>query len=590
MNRSLLQTIVRQAEAFAMPGEAATDADLLARFSATKDETAFAELVRRHGPMVWSVCRQLLPNSADAEDAFQATFLALVRSAATVRSAAALGAWLHGVAVRVATKVKRTAVRRKQRETKVASRDHEGAASPVADMEWEELLAAVHEEVQRLPDVLRTAFVLCDLEGVRQPEAAARLGWKLGTLSGRLTKARQQLLDRLAQRGIAAATACGSVGLGTAVASAAVPSELVGKVMLLAGAPATAPAAILNLALEVGSMWNKTKLLAAAVLVAGGLSFGVGAGLLSNVDAQQPPGGEPPRGGPPTGAPPTGAGGRDPGARPGGERDRGGPGAPGGPGAGVPGAPGQPPGGFGRGGGGGGFGGAASAPVARSWEYKFATKPQSREEFMKLLNDNGEQGWEYAGIADFPPPTIGRDRDPEVRGGGGGGRTEPQHVVVFKRQKFPGGVMGAGGMMGGMGPGGAGGPGGPPMGGATGPVGPPMGGGRGPGAGGGAGAGPAAPGGAVPAGGAGRPGAGGPGMPPQGGAELKMITLKNANAADMVSILTDVFGNRGGLRIVADQRTNTIIVQAGSADIVLIEKLTEALDKPAQDPKRGPGR
>ncbi len=69
-----------------------------------------------------------------------------------------------------------------------------------------------------------------------------------------------------------------------------------------------------------------------------------------------------------------------------------------------------------------------------------------------------------------------------------------------------------------------------------------------------------------------------------------MISLKNANAADMVSILNDVFGNRGGLRIVADQRTNTIIVQAGSADIVLIEKLTEALDKPAQDPKRGPGR
>src|SRR5436305_6586625 len=120
MNRTLLETVVRHAGALAAgSGDAAPDDALLRRFVALKDETAFAELVRRHGPMVWAVCRQLLPNQADAEDAFQATFLALVRSAATVRTVA-LGAWLHGVAVKAAAKVKRAAARQRQREERVA--------------------------------------------------------------------------------------------------------------------------------------------------------------------------------------------------------------------------------------------------------------------------------------------------------------------------------------------------------------------------------------------------------------------------------------------------------------------------------------
>ncbi len=595
MNRNLLQAVVRQAEAFAAPGDASADPDLLARFAETKDEAAFAELVRRHGPMVWSVCRHLLPNPADAEDAFQATFLALVRSARSVRSASALGAWLHGVAVRVAAKVKRSAVRRKQRETEVASRAPSvaGPSAPVADATWDDLLAAVHEEVQRLPDALRTAFVLCDLEGVRQPDAAARLGWKLGTLSGRLTKARQRLLERLAQRGIAASTAVGLVGLGAAVSGAAVPAELVGKVMSLAAAPASVPAAIFNLALEVSPVWNKTKLVAAAVLVAGGLSFGVGAGLLSNADAQPPGGTQPATGagrdpGARAGQPPGGAGRGDPDARPRGEG-----GGRSGPTTGAPGLPGMAaPGG--RGGGGSGFGGYLGEPggrAARGWEYKFVDKPRTRDEFTKLVTDHGEQGWELAAVTEF-------DRSSGRGAGPGAGRSEPEGVVVFKRQRSPGGVTGGG--FGGA----AGGPGGTPMGGGFGGFGGAGGGGPPQPGGAGAGAGGPSPGG-VRGGGAGGsgggPGAsgtpGGPGMPPgaipapagpQG--EPKIFALKNATAVEMERIIVELFGNRGNFRLVSDPRTNSLIVTAGQADLDMIAKLLEALDRPTDAGPKGPRR
>ena len=147
MGRSLRHIVLRHADARGA-GEGTPDAEVVARFARTKDEAAFAELVRRHGPMVWSVCRHLLGDEADAEDAFQATFLALVRSAGRIRCGAAVGGWLHGVAVRVAHKLKRSAARRKQREEKAAGPE---AGRPVPDSRWSALLAAVHEEVHRQP-------------------------------------------------------------------------------------------------------------------------------------------------------------------------------------------------------------------------------------------------------------------------------------------------------------------------------------------------------------------------------------------------------------------------------------------------------
>src|SRR5262249_37528909 len=187
---------------------------VLRRFVSERDEAAFAVLVRRHGPLVWTVCRQLLPHEADAEDAFQATFVALVRAAGTVRAPAALGVWLHSVACRVASNVKRSAGRRRRREQKGASAE---AVVPVASCTWDRLQIAVHEEVRRLPQPLRTAFILCEFEGRGHQEVATALGWKIGTLSGRLTKARQLLLDRLGKRGISA----GAVVAGAIVTAAA---------------------------------------------------------------------------------------------------------------------------------------------------------------------------------------------------------------------------------------------------------------------------------------------------------------------------------------------------------------------------------
>jgi RNA polymerase sigma factor (sigma-70 family) len=280
MRPDLVRTLTRRLEAVAAdPGP---DAELVRRFAAGRDPAAFAALVRRHGPMVWGTCRHLLAEPADAEDAFQATFLALVRSAGSIRTPAAVGAWLHGVAVRAAAKVKRTAARRKKRERAAASA--EATPAPVPDGKWEAALAAVHDEVGRLPEPLRAAFVLCELEGVPPADAAARLGWKPGTLSGRLTRARQRLLGRLARRGLAPAA-----GLGVVCTPAAAPARVVDAVLTFPTAAGAVPAAVAHLANGATDM-SRTKRIAAAVLVAGGLAAGAWA-RLAPAGAQAPPAG-----------------------------------------------------------------------------------------------------------------------------------------------------------------------------------------------------------------------------------------------------------------------------------------------------------
>ena len=120
MKRNALELILAHAQTLARAGmREHGDADLLQRFG-DGDEAAFSELLHRHGPMVWATCRQTLPCQADAEDAFQATFLALVKSSKSIRSTQSIGAWLHGVAVRIVTQLKRSAVRRRQREERSA--------------------------------------------------------------------------------------------------------------------------------------------------------------------------------------------------------------------------------------------------------------------------------------------------------------------------------------------------------------------------------------------------------------------------------------------------------------------------------------
>jgi RNA polymerase sigma factor (sigma-70 family) len=181
-----------------------TDRQLLTDFTARKNEQAFAELVRRHGPMVLGVCRQLLRHEQDAEDAFQATFLVLARKADSIRSPEALPNWLYGVATRLATRNRAAASRRQARE--VALMDPP-ATEPEGQTPGAEWWPALCEEIGRLPDQYRTPFVLCYLEGKTNEEAARLLKCPTGTVFSRLARARKRLRERLARRGLVISSA-----------------------------------------------------------------------------------------------------------------------------------------------------------------------------------------------------------------------------------------------------------------------------------------------------------------------------------------------------------------------------------------------
>jgi RNA polymerase sigma-70 factor (ECF subfamily) len=201
-----------------------SDGVLLERFrSGGRDpaaEAAFAVLVARHGPMVYGVCRRALGDPNDAADAFQATFLVLVRKAASVRGDDSLGRWLYGVSRRVAAKARATRTRRAAREGREPGPEPAGAES--TDLaERRELLAALDEEVSRLPEPFRAAVMLCDLGGMTQHAAAAQFGCPVGTVESRLARGRKRLRERLARRGLAPMFA-GPAG----VAPPAVPEAL----------------------------------------------------------------------------------------------------------------------------------------------------------------------------------------------------------------------------------------------------------------------------------------------------------------------------------------------------------------------------
>src|SRR5262249_17782619 len=158
-----------------------SDRELLQRFLAGREERAFAALLRRHGPLVWSVCWQVLHHRQDAEDAFQATFLLLARQAGSIRKTTAVASWLYRVAQRVARKGGKNMPRRRTQERQVERR---GVRPPEAEAAWRELQAVLTEELERLPEKYRAPFLLCCLEGKSGPEAARQLGWKEGTVTG----------------------------------------------------------------------------------------------------------------------------------------------------------------------------------------------------------------------------------------------------------------------------------------------------------------------------------------------------------------------------------------------------------------------
>jgi RNA polymerase sigma factor (sigma-70 family) len=195
-----------------------SDRALLERFLGQCDSAAFAALVRRHGPTVLGVCRRVLHNAHDAEDAFQATFLVLVRKGRSIAKREALGSWLYGVAYRLALKAQADIVRRRQHERQAANRFEASAKhEPTGD----DLRPILDEEVNRLPDKYRRPIVLCYFEGKTYQEAARLLGWPAGTTSVRLARARELLRTRLALRGLALSAAALVVGLTEGTASAA---------------------------------------------------------------------------------------------------------------------------------------------------------------------------------------------------------------------------------------------------------------------------------------------------------------------------------------------------------------------------------
>src|SRR5919198_1974720 len=179
-------------------GDSLTDGQLLESFLTGRDEAAFEVLLRRHGPMVLGVCRRVLGNADDADDAFQATFLVLVRKAATVRPRETVGNWLYGVAYRTAQKARVMNAKRRTKEKQARERRR---PEPPGDAVPEELLPRVEAELTRLPDKYGVPVVLGDLGGKGRGEAARLLGLPEGTLSWRLAQAKKMLARKLSRHG-----------------------------------------------------------------------------------------------------------------------------------------------------------------------------------------------------------------------------------------------------------------------------------------------------------------------------------------------------------------------------------------------------
>jgi RNA polymerase sigma factor (sigma-70 family) len=226
-------------------GDGQTDGQLLEGFVCRREGAALEALVRRHGPMVWGVCRRALRNPQDAEDAFQATFLVLVRKAASVVPRELVGNWLYGVAYQTAWKARVTTAKRRAREQQVPQPPEPAAGEQDP---WRDLRPLLDQELRRLPARYRAAIVLCDLEGKTRAEASRQLGVPEGTLSGRLTRGRAMLAKRLRGHGLVQ------------------PVGVLASMWL----PDSAPAALVSSTVEAAMRF-------AADPAAGGISLGVAA-------------------------------------------------------------------------------------------------------------------------------------------------------------------------------------------------------------------------------------------------------------------------------------------------------------------------
>jgi RNA polymerase sigma factor (sigma-70 family) len=242
------------------------DARLLERYLANRDGLAFEALVRRHGSMVMGVCRRVLDDSNDADDAFQAAFLLLARKARSIRDDNSVGGWLHRVAWRIALQVKSDAARRRDQERRAAERTGEAIAP---DSWHDDTAAVIHQEIDRLPDRYRRPVVLCCLEDMTYQQAASHLRWSEATTRGRLARARELLRARLSRRGVTLA------GGAAPVPAALLRSAVRSARHLALGESATAASAttiVLMKQAARGMMIAQFKAIAAAALLVAALT------------------------------------------------------------------------------------------------------------------------------------------------------------------------------------------------------------------------------------------------------------------------------------------------------------------------------
>jgi RNA polymerase sigma factor (sigma-70 family) len=250
------------------------DAELLKEFAARQDESAFESLVARHGPMVQGVCRRILGDVHEAEDAFQAVFLVLVRKSGSIRKPELLANWLYGVACRIARKARIRAIRKENRERQAGKMPTQ---DQLLDLEWAELKAVLDDELSQMPERYRAPLVLCYLRGQTNAQAAAQLGWPTGSISERLARAREMLRKRLNRRGLTLSAGLLALLLSQKAASAAV-SPLLIQATVQAGlayaakttAGASASAVVLELAGESKGMalFPHLKIFSVALVIA----------------------------------------------------------------------------------------------------------------------------------------------------------------------------------------------------------------------------------------------------------------------------------------------------------------------------------
>jgi RNA polymerase sigma factor (sigma-70 family) len=278
--------------------DSAADAALVESFVRRRDEDSFSALVARHGPMVFRVCRRVLPDWGEAEEAAQATFLVLARRAAAISRPDALAAWLHGTAHRLALMARRDGVRRRERETRrFLATGHVPPPDPLDEISVRERLRIVDEELGRLPEVYRLPLIVCYLEGHTQEEAARRLGWTPGSVRGRLERGRVKLHQRLVRRGVASSGALMVLEASRGIAAATgLPARVVATMVRAALASAAAGTAggvaphVAALAEEGVRVMGAFKTKAVLVLLLAASVVAAGAGIVARQAAGPKPG------------------------------------------------------------------------------------------------------------------------------------------------------------------------------------------------------------------------------------------------------------------------------------------------------------